>query len=128
MRSTAVLAVLALSLTSGCYLGRTRSAKTSAYVLNSLIVTVAGAVALSGGNDHASNNNDDASGSFDLHLTPGATAKLGTIVAGAALLAIGATALAPTERDAPAPDPLEREGMRSTVTAPGLTPAIVQIR
>lgn len=115
MRSTACLATVALALStmSGCYLGRTRSAKSSAYVVNGMAALVGGAVALSAA--RGASPNDDVFG--------GVGAGLVIAAAIATVVNFGA----PTDAEPPA-DPEPRAVATATVTAPGLTPAIVQIR
>ena len=110
MRSTVPLAVLALalSMTSGCYLGRTKSAKTSAYALNGLVAGVGGVIAVSA-------SKGTPQGSI------GGALVIGAVIATVITLAV------PSEPEA-AIDPPPREVALGTVTAPGLTPAIVQIR
>ncbi len=127
MRSTALLATLALALStmSGCYLGRTKSAKTSAYVLNGLVAGVGGVIALS--SSGGSEQHDDVSGGIGSGLASGAQATLGGALVIGAVIATVITLAVPTEVE-PANDPPPRAVTIGTVTAPGLTPAIVQIR
>jgi hypothetical protein len=115
MRSTACLATLGLVLStmSGCYLGRTRSAKSSAYVVNGMAALVGGAVALSAAT--GTTPHDDIFGGVGAGLVVGAAI--------ATLVNIGV----PTGAE-PAPEPEPRAVALGTVTAPGLTPAIVQVR
>jgi len=124
MRSTALLALLALSL-PGCYLGRTKAAKTSAYVINGMAGLVGTAVMLSASKGES--QHDDVSGAVGAGLASGAQATVGGLVVIGALVATAITFAVPTETD-PVPDPLPRTVATGTVTAPGLTPAIVHLR
>lgn len=128
MRSTTLLATLVLTLStmSGCYLGRTKSAKTSAYVLNGLIAGVGGVIAVSASSNNAEHG-DDISAGIGAALASGAQVSLGgAIVIGAVIVTV-ITLAVPTEPE-PASDPQPRAVAIGTVTAPGLTPAVVQIR
>jgi hypothetical protein len=115
MRSTAWLATVALAVStmSGCYLGRTRSAKSSAYVVNGMAALVGSAVALSAAT--GTTPHDDVFGGV------GAGLVIGAMIA--TLVNIGL----PTDAE-PAAEPESRTVATGTVMAPGLTPALVQIR
>ena len=126
MRSIALLALLALATTSGCSLGRTKSAKTSAYVINGLVAGVGGVVALSASSTNAPHG-DDVSGGIGAGIGAGAQASLGGALVIGAVIATVITLAVPTEAEVAA-DPLPRTVATGTVTAPGLTPALVQIR
>jgi hypothetical protein len=125
MRSIALVALLAVS-TGGCYLGRTRSAKTSAYVINGMAALVGGAVVMSASNG-GSQQHDDVSGGVGAGLASGAQVTVGGLVVIGALIATVITVAVPTEAE-PVPDPEPRTVATGTVTAPGLTPAIVHLR
>lgn len=131
MRTTALFATFALALTtaSGCYMGRTKSAKTGAYVMNGVVAGL-GAILIASPAGHHDNSNEDVSGGFSLSLRDDAKATIGTMLVVGALVAATATFLAPTLEDAPrTPAPLTMQpAQRGTVTAPGLTPATVTLR
>lgn len=124
MRSIALIALLAVS-TGGCYLGRTKSAKTSAYVLNGMAGLVGGAIALS--SSKGESQHDDVSGGIGSGLAAGGQATVGGLLVVGALIATVITIAVPTEAAA-TPEPEDRTVATGTVTAPGLTPAIVQVR
>ena len=115
MRSTAWIATVALALStmSGCYLGRTPSAKSSAYVVNGMAALVGGAVALSAAT--GTTPHDDLFGGV------GGGLVIGALIATVVNLGV------PTDAE-PASEPELRAVALGTVTAPGLTPAIVQVR
>ena len=122
MRIIGALLVLSPAL-SGCYFGRSPSAKRAGYVTNGTAIVlgsliVAGAI--------ADNNKCSSSELVTDCSAAGATnaisATLGAIVAGVGLIGVGINAAVPTE-----PEPA-RQAVTGQVTAPGLKPATVHLR
>jgi hypothetical protein len=131
MRTSSAVAALALvaSLvpTTGCYFGRSKEAKRGAYVANGALIAAAGVALAAAALD--SDDGCEGDGCAWNALGKGyATMAIAGLLGGGGILGIGINLLVPT-KDAPKPAPPVAPTVTSyEVTAPGLAPAVVQLR
>jgi hypothetical protein len=120
------LVLCCLVTTSGCYFGRTKSAKTGGYVASGIAVALGTAVIVSGTGNDCPEGSDVSCG-----VGSGAAAA-GAVLVGAVLIAAGGLGLVlnlviPTKREAtPTVTPVPTGG--AAVTTPGLPATTIQLQ
>lgn len=135
MRRTILIVTAALTLVSGCYLGRTQTKKREAKTLNGVAIVFGGvlmsaSVASAFGGGTACNG--DCNGGIGLSRgdpSTGSMLLIGATLIQAAIAADIVIACVPTEPESvPAPTTAQRATVQGVVTAPGLAPTRVGLR
>lgn len=135
MRRTTLILTAALTLVSGCYLGRTPVKKRDAKALNGVAIALGGTLMFTsvasifdGGNAC----NGDCNGGIGLSPgdpSTGAMLVIGAVLIQAAIAADIFIACVPTEPErVPAPTTAQRTTVKVVVTTPGLAPTNLAAR